>query len=453
MRIALVGREYTIRKIHEMFNPEDNYVEFGDFPCSREEVGELLARIQKDYDGVLFTGSHYFKKACRYATASIPWACLTRQTSTVLCALMQASLSGYDISRISLDLDDLPVNHLAALLCRSGFSMDSISIYNYVDTNYYQSFLDAFERSDDYALRASAYHLDNLSTGRAAICLTASPSVATHPSLQGKPVFLVSITEDDLNTALNELRVQHQRRKQQEQDGYLAAVMLVSVQLADAYDSGIAEYRQMYSAHQIEAAIFSFAQNAGAAVEKLSTARYMLYLTKTELAAATHDFTRFPVAERLQAITDVDYVTIGIGFSGKHSIARSNAQYCIKAAGKQRSSCYYMMEEDAPPSGPFVLKSSSGEPDFVELHLARISRESGVGVTILRTMARAQTQYGFKTVTSSQLAEMCGMTVNNVNRVVVKLEAAGYAEYAGVLPRNGAGRPKRLIRLKLASSS
>ena len=452
MRIALVGREYTIRKIHEMSTPRDNYVEFEDFPCSREEVGELLARIQKDFDGILFTGSHYFKKACRFATASIPWACMTRQTSTILCALMQASLAGYDISRISIDLDDLPAYRLATMLCRSGFSPDDICIYNYVDSNYYQSFLDAFERSDDYALRASSYHLDNLSSGRAAIALTASPSVAAHPSLQGKPVFLVSITEDDLNTALNELRVQHQRRKQQESDGYQAAVMLINAQLADAYDSGIVEYRQMYSSHQIEAAIFSFAQSAGAAVEKLSTARYMLYLSKTELAAATHDFTRFSVAERLQAISDVDCVTIGIGFSAKHSIARSNAQYCSKVADKQRNSCCYMMEEDAPPSGPLVLKSGSGEPDFEELNLSRISQESGVGITILRTIARAQTQYGFKTVTSSQLAEMCGMTVNNVNRVVVKLEAKGYAEYVGILPRNGAGRPKRLIRIKLAAS-
>ena len=44
---------------------------------------------------------------------------------------------------------------------------------------------------------------------------------------------------------------------------------------------------------------------------------------------------------------------------------------------------------------------------------------------------------------------MCAMTPSNMNCVLAKLEAKDYAETVGYQPLAGAGRPRRLIRLKI----
>jgi len=70
---------------------------------------------------------------------------------------------------------------------------------------------------------------------------------------------------------------------------------------------------------------------------------------------------------------------------------------------------------------------------------------------VLNALEKAQAQYGFNAVTTGTLAEMCDMTVSNMNRIVTKLEAKGYAQVVGSRPHSGAGRPSRLIRLRLGS--
>ena len=44
---------------------------------------------------------------------------------------------------------------------------------------------------------------------------------------------------------------------------------------------------------------------------------------------------------------------------------------------------------------------------------------------------------------------MCEMTQSNMNRILAKLETKGYVQTVGYQPLDGAGRPRRLIRLKI----
>lgn len=78
-----------------------------------------------------------------------------------------------------------------------------------------------------------------------------------------------------------------------------------------------------------------------------------------------------------------------------------------------------------------------------------VSSETGIGIITLETIAKVQAQYGFETITPGKLAEMCEMTQSNMNRILAKLETKGYVQTVGYQPLDGAGRPRRLIRLKI----
>ena len=51
--------------------------------------------------------------------------------------------------------------------------------------------------------------------------------------------------------------------------------------------------------------------------------------------------------------------------------------------------------------------------------------------------------------TLSDLSSLTGIGKSNLNRILTRLEEYGYVENAGIQPLSGAGRPRKLIRIKL----
>lgn len=450
MKVALVGNQATVRRIREMIGQEVLFMELEDYPCKWGELEPVLEEAQRNCDAVLFSGVRYFLHAGKSTAPKVPWGYPKRSTASVLCTLMKAYMAGADIRRITYDLHDMNTGKLVDLLCGEiGLPMDEVSVYCFNDAHRRQNDLSAVGWGAEYNAKASAYHLENLREGRVNFCLSASPGITDHELLADYPTFLVPLTQEDIRTALNDLRTQHQLRGRQADTGFRAAVLELSVQLSDVYNGEVQEFRQLHSVHQIEAEVFSFAQSVGGAVEKHGSGEYLLYTTRSELYAATEQLARLELAQRIQYLPDVEAVAVGIGFASMYSAAKSNAHYCVRCALKQKSNCYYVLEEGGLPSGPFLLKKSGSQQKMEELQLERIACETGVSPALLTRLMDSAAQYDLQTVTSDALAELCGMTVNNMNRVIGKLEQKGYAEVVGKRPNSGAGRPKRLIRLKL----
>ena len=450
MKVALLGNASTVKRIREMFDQEALFMELEDYPCKWGELEPVLETAQKNCDAVLFTGVRYFLHAGNRTAPKIPWGYPKRSTASVLCTLMRAYMAGADIRRITYDLHDMSTGKLVDLLCGEiGLPVDEVSVYCFNDTHRRQNDLSAVGWGAEYNAKASAYHLENLKDGRVSFCLSASQGITDHELLADYPTFLVPLTQEDVRTALNDLRTRYELRRQQTDTGFRAAVMEFTVQLSDVYNGEVQEYRQMHSIHQIEAEVFAFAQSVGGAVEKHGPGDYLLYTTQSELYAATEQLARLELAQRVQYLPDVEAVAVGIGFASVYSAAKSNAHYCVRCAHKQKSNCYYVLDEAGLPSGPFLLKKSGSQQKLEELQVERIAGETGVSPALLHRLIQVAAQYDIQTVTSDALAELCGMTVNNMNRIIGKLEQKGYAEVVGKRPRSGAGRPKRLIRLKL----
>lgn len=441
MKIGLVGTEYTIQIIRSTLKFEELFVDITEYPCEVENMVSLLDKIQTEQDGILFTGKFFFTYACRNTSATIPWVYAKRTMSSVLHALLQATASGVDISKITYDLDWATIGRMANLLCKDvGLPLDALDIYRFDDADC------CSVTSEDYRRNAAVYHLKNLQSGRATACISGSPNVVEYVKQKGYSAFYVQPTEEDLNLAINELRARHEiYRRQKGTEEYQLAVIAVSVEFPDINDYGT----QLHSRYQVEKCVFDFAQSIGASVEKPSSTQYLIYSIKAELGVVTSNFTKFSFLQKIQLISGIDYVTAGIGTGISHVIAKSNACYCDKIAKKQKYSCYYVMSGTAPPTGPFWLGTGKMKKEFTEVSMERTSNETGVSVTILSILVKAQLQYGFDTVTPGRLVEMCKMTVSNMNRIISKLEKAGYAEIVGVQHHNGAGRPNRLIRLNI----
>ena len=450
MKIGIVGPPYSIERIQSLISMEDAYVECVEYPCNLKNVVEILSAAQKDLDGVFFTGIRYFDYACRYGSASVPWTYPKRSEIAIVYALLKARLACCDINRITFDLHTTTSEQLLDILCdKLGIDAERISLYRYNDTQEYQSFLNGNELAGKYAVGACKFHLKNFRHNLADICLTDSPAVATSLARRGKPAFLVTFSEEQIISALNDLRTRSQLNIQRRKDENQEAVVFLTVQMLEEYDYGNPEYRQIQTIGQIERAIFLFAQSVGAAVEKRSNTQYLIFTAKGALDAATDNMREISFANALLGIIDVKQFSVGIGYGMTHSIAKRNALQANKSARQQPYSCYYSKNGEDMVVGPVLVAPKQPRIEFADLVLERISRETNVGLAALKTLARVQRQYNFQTITSSELSEMTGMSLNSIHRIIVKLEAKGYVEIVGHESRTEAGRPRRLIRFHL----
>ena len=448
MKIGIIGPPSSIKRIRSMTRMEDAYMECVEYPCSLRKVAELLERVQPELDGILFTGVRYLNYASRHVSASIPWTSpKLHSDSSLFCALLRAHMTGCDITHITFDLYSTTTDKMMDILCgQLGLDADRITLFRYNDTQQHQDYLYGGTLVGRYADGASEFHIDKFRDGRASVCLTDSPSTAAVLKEKGYPVFLATFTKASIVAALNDLRVRSQLYAQQRTGEHQEAVLCLTVEMSEEYGYGNPEFRQIQSAGRVETSVFVFAQSVGGAVEKCSGSQYLVFTTKGELDAATSDLQDLSFTERILSVEDVERISIGIGFGVTHSIAKVNARQANKSARQQPYSCYYTKAGETVPKGPFLIESHQTAQEFHEVVLKRIARETNVGLTVLNTLVRAQKQYNFRTVTSSELANMTGMSLNNIHRIIVKLEAKGYAEIVGHQPSAEAGRPRRLIR-------
>ena len=441
MKIGLVGAAATIEAIHTLMDGEEVFVELVDYPCHRENVVELLAEIQSGLDGVLFTGEAIFVHAGRYASAIVPWTYLKRSVNSVLCVLLRAAMDGCDIRRITYDLPYFTSKEMLGLLCdRVGMDKSEVMV------NCYSEYKDSVPNAGNQQT-ATRWHLENFRAGRASVCLSSVDTVVSHPLLKEYPAFQVKITGEDVVEALNTLRFRSQVQTRQLADCHMEAVLSITVYLQDTYTHGIREYRQLQSTYHVEKTVLRFAQGIGASVEKDSGGCYLLYAARSELELRTENLTRLDFAADLLSVMDVQRVAVGVGFGLTHSIARANALQAAKAARLQSYSCCYTADGDARPEGPLLITGSCSGEERDKIIVERIAAETYVGVSVLNTLIKAQKQYGFDVITSGELAEMCRLSVNQMNRILTKLEAGGYAKIVGSQAHSSTGRPRRLIRL------
>lgn len=447
MRIGIIGPASSIENIRSLLHIEDAFIEYVEYPCKLNKVVELLRQVQKDLDGILFTGSRYFTYACRHALPSIPWTYIKRSTASILCALLEAKMLDYDIKRITYDLHNTTTEEMMDILCEKvGLPQEQIALYRYNDTEQYKEYLNSSEPSGQHAGNASKYHLANLQSNRANLCLTDSPSVVSAMAKTGHHVFLAKFTNEEVALALNELRLRCQFFEQQDKSGHQEAVLCLSINMDENMDDNQQEYRRIQGVCQIQTTLLTFAQSIGASVERSSDLQYVLYSTRDELDAITDHLKNLDFIKNLLTVIGVGKLSIGIGFHVSHSIAKSNAQLASKSAARQQYSCYYVKEGEAISQGPFLIEPHSSEKDFENMMLERISLRSGVGTTVIGRLLQAQRQYGFQTVTSTELTKMTGMSLNNIHRVITKLEDTGYVEIVGKQSRTKHGRPRRLIK-------
>ncbi len=453
MKIGIIGPRFSINHIRAVLGSGDAFIEFYEFPYPLNALHRIIGEVQKDLDAILFTGHRYILVARRYVPELIPWGVVNLSGEDCLSALLQASIDGHDLRRISHDLNSNET--LLSILQRTSLKKEEIYLYNYSETQSYRDYLDHVEQKGFFHEGAGDFHLANLQSGKASVVMTCSESTCRRVQEKGYPAYYIQSSDEKIISAVNSLRYRYQTKLAIQKIAHKEAVIALKIRLADSAGGSMQIYQQLQTASQIELSVFNYAQSIGASFEKISDREYHLYASQADVEAGDGSLRAFDFIAPILSMSDVEQISIGIGFGTEHGTASENSRRACQAAEQQKCSCYYLSNAGDDLKGPFLLASDHNEnhriQDYDWLSIQRVSKQSGVGMEVLQAIVKAKYQYGFETFTASELADMCGLSVNNINRILIRLEDANCVQIVGMRSFAATGRPRRVFRLSFNS--
>jgi hypothetical protein len=193
--------------------------------------------------------------------------------------------------------------------------------------------------------------------------------------------------------------------------------------------------------------VYKFAQKIQAAVVETGLHNYLLFSTKKIFEAATSDAASISLLNDVK-INSAYTVSIGVGYGKTAREAKHNASLGLnKALLKGGNQAFLVSDGDFSnpiyPSG--VEKYEAGaisDPLFLT-----ISNNTGISINNIYKLYCIMSKTKKNCFTSDEIADELGNTRRSVNRMLEKLERAGYAKVEGTRMIKSSGRPSRIIKL------
>ena len=433
MKIGILGPSQSVSEVMAVLRRNHPYVE--GIPIIYEnyiQSVDLLEKYQQEVDTILFTGTTAFQYASGHIHPQVIWEYLPRNQISLLCALLKAAfLNHWDISRVSVD--SYPDKLLYSTYQEIGYGREDIAILRAPYTI----------QQPDYIRLLSSFHQEAYFSGKVSICITGIEAVDQYLRQLEVPCVKINPVTEVILQQINRLMLRYQLRLS---DSNMTGVMAIRLDFMEEHSLTSKNQLEVFrSRGKIYETIYAFAQRLGAAVVEADGLFY-LFTTKAVLENDTDHFTRFELLDTIGAKGPNYRMMVGIGLSPSAADAKYNAELACKKAMQQGQGGLYIAYADSQVIGPVTSKKSGGE-GLVDQRLYQISQHTGIGIRTLYRLENVLAQYNISTITPAELALYLGITPRSTNRLLCKLEEAGYARVVGKTAPIQSGRPSRIVSI------
>lgn len=113
-------------------------------------------------------------------------------------------------------------------------------------------------------------------------------------------------------------------------------------------------------------------------------------------------------------------------------------------------SMVYLVENNNRFFGPIFKRSDpKTDPAIATNRLSELSKSTKIGIQTLVQLDSVLRQNNIDVITPIELASLMGTGIRNINRLLLKLEAAGCMTVVGKEAKETLGRPGRIIKISL----
>ncbi|MDR1731687.1 MAG: hypothetical protein LBR61_06285 [Synergistaceae bacterium] len=435
-KIGIVGPQTSVDRVIEAIRGHVMYVEPVPLPYRTfQDAVSILRGRQSEVDCVLFTGSTPYRYVLRFLRASCPWEYIPQSLLSLVCSLLQAAyVKGLDIRRASFDSYNESLIHNAYR--QAGYAGGDIEPYFAGFSLFEENYIDLLCR----------FHKQLFESGRTTCCVTGIVRVFEFLTREGVPCIIISNVTEVIVQQINKLRLDLQSKMMEE--FRLAAVEIEIAYQSERTSSGPNILQQFYDRSAVSEPVYMFAQRLGAALVESPPDHFSLFTTQTAIRSETGDFKRFDPLRMFSLRGEEQKIFVGIGIGGDASQSQHNARLALRHARSNGVSCMFAVHEDQLVIGP-VTDYEDEESQRTGAALSRVSERTGVGLRTLTRLDGIVRQHHLRDTTARELADLYGINLRSMNRILLKLETGGYLTVVGKESSPTAGRPGRIVRINL----
>jgi len=400
-----------------------------------QSLVQYLQSQQDYFDGFIFTGKIPYDIMNHTMHSKNPWVYVEQNQSQLQRTLLQATLTtDYDPLNISLDSYDKKT-------ITNTYQDIGIGEGEYIA---FVSELDIFD--DDFLTDLVDFHVYNYKQHKVSLCVTGISSVYEALQDEGIPSMLLTPTSEVIKQTVNHLLL---KMRSQINDNSRIVVLSIEIDLLNEYSLiNENEYQLMTEKTKVTEKVYWFAQSIQATVIEIGKRGYLLFSTKNILEYETNNLQKITLLNKIERQTE-STISMGIGYGVTAREANYSATLGMHRAKKRGGNQCFVVDSGAYYGPIFPDTELEETPINIDKTFNRISEKTGVGIDTIFKLHCIIDQQSKNTFTPKELADALDITLRSINRLLEKFEDAGYMKVVGKRVVGGAGRPSRIVELKL----
>ncbi len=431
MVIAIIGSEPALQTIEDIMKDYKTDFTLQYYMVKHfEESSAIADQIQKNKtaQAILFSGPTNYRYTQSQIQATIPWSYIPHSKASLYQAIAEASIK-YNSSFHSVCIDSYEPEFLEEALKRIGIeNVEIIYPRRHFNEQEYEQGLLEFHRSQ---------HRLNPET----ISFTNMQHIQQPLEEEGISCIRIRPSEDTIKEQLSNLRLRYLAFSENK-GAFASIVVQYSFEFDEEQDISLREWKKMEYMNRIRTRCYETAQRINAAIFQQGIDAF-IFTTSREMLLKSFigggEYMKLMNYNRASGFN----MWMGIGTGHTMIEAYSRSTMSLNKAKKANSGRIYLsdIEENAPIELKLENKTS---PENI---IYQISRKSHISAKTLREIQLLQTRHS-EHLTARLLSEELNINVRSVNRIIARLEEAGYLVIIGK-KSTGRGRPERIFKVCL----
>lgn len=287
-----------------------------------------------------------------------------------------------------------------------------------------------------------SHHLKNYRYDNS-LCITQISAVRDALKKKGIEAILMEPQREQIIEAVNNLISRGTLGGERDSDQVAITINISNLKenliINSSHHSVILEY------NRIMEEVFWFAERVEGAYSSNGSKSYTIFCNREAFEHETRHFSRLSILDSI-AENQVVYTSIGVGCGRNFKEAIKHSVIASIRAGKERRNSAYVAYEAEKLAGPLLPSNDVSDYSSVifDSRLEHIASSSSINIDTIYRISSALKECN--NYTSSEVAQIIGVTRRSANRLIEKLEKGGFVECICKKSNGSRGRPSRIVR-------